>query len=92
MHVVSDRLESVWPVHGSVLVRDSTVYYAAGRSSYVDGGVRMGKLDLFDRPPTRGEGVLQPRSGNRRSPRLVQALSRPEQTAVGPRCPAYCPM
>jgi hypothetical protein len=47
MHVVSDRLESVWPVHGSVLVRGSTVYHAAGRSSYVDGGVRMGKLDLL---------------------------------------------
>jgi outer membrane protein assembly factor BamB len=47
MHMVSDRLESVWPVHGSVLVRGSTVYYAAGRSSYVDGGVRMGKLDLL---------------------------------------------
>ncbi len=47
MHMVSDRLESVWPLHGSVLVRDATVYYAAGRSSYVDGGVRMGKLDLL---------------------------------------------
>ncbi len=46
MHVASERLESVWPVHGSVLVRDSTVYYAAGRSSYVDGGVRMGRIDL----------------------------------------------
>lgn len=47
MHMVSGRLESVWPVHGSVLVRDSTLYYAAGRSSYVDGGVRMGTLDLL---------------------------------------------
>jgi len=47
MHMVSGRLESVWPVHGSVLVRGSAVCYAAGRSSYVDGGVRMGKLDLL---------------------------------------------
>jgi len=47
MHVVSDRLESVWPVHGSLLVDGQAVYYAAGRSSYVDGGVRMGKLDLL---------------------------------------------
>ena len=40
------RVESVWPVHGSVLVQDDAVTYAAGRSSYVDGGIRMGMIDL----------------------------------------------
>ena len=35
------RLESTWPVHGSVLVVDDTVYFAAGKSSYLDGGIRF---------------------------------------------------
>ena len=47
MLVNAGRLESVWPVHGSVLVQDGVVLAAAGRSSYVDGGVRMVGLDLL---------------------------------------------
>ncbi|MHC4699956.1 MAG: outer membrane protein assembly factor BamB family protein, partial [Planctomycetota bacterium] len=43
--VVRDRLESVWPVHGSVLVVDGTVYFAAGHTSYLDGGIRLYGLD-----------------------------------------------
>ncbi|NQT53305.1 PQQ-binding-like beta-propeller repeat protein [bacterium] len=38
-------LESVWPVHGSVLVRDGEVWCAAGRSSYLDGGIVVYRLD-----------------------------------------------
>jgi outer membrane protein assembly factor BamB len=37
--------ESVWPVHGSVLVLDNTVYAVAGRSMYLDGGVWLVRLD-----------------------------------------------
>ncbi|MHC4558522.1 MAG: outer membrane protein assembly factor BamB family protein, partial [Planctomycetota bacterium] len=44
--VAHNQTESVWPVHGSVLVQDGAVYFAAGRSSYLDGGVYMYKLDL----------------------------------------------
>jgi len=40
------QLESAWPVHGSVLILDSTVYCVAGRSSYVDGGIYLSGLDL----------------------------------------------
>ncbi|MHC4741507.1 MAG: class I SAM-dependent methyltransferase, partial [Planctomycetota bacterium] len=29
-------LESVWPVHGSVLVKDDIVYFVAGRSTFLD--------------------------------------------------------
>ena len=34
-----DQLESTWPVHGSVLVKNGVVYCAAGRSTMMDGGI-----------------------------------------------------
>ncbi len=40
------QLESAWPVHGSVLILDDTVYCVAGRSSYLDGGIYLHGLDL----------------------------------------------
>jgi hypothetical protein len=36
-----EQLESVWPVHGSVLVLDGVAYVSAGRSTYLDGGIRL---------------------------------------------------
>ena len=39
------QLESPWPVHGSVLIRDGKCWFAAGRSSYLDGGIRLFALD-----------------------------------------------
>ena len=44
--VADSRLASVWPVSGSVLVLDGVVYFAAGRSSYLDGGIRLFGLDV----------------------------------------------
>ena len=43
--VVDGQLESVWPVHGNVLVHDGTAYFAAGRSCYLDGGIYLYGLD-----------------------------------------------
>jgi len=40
------QLESLWPVRGSVLVEDGTATFAAGRSSFLDGGIRLCRLDL----------------------------------------------
>jgi outer membrane protein assembly factor BamB len=40
-----DQLESAWPVHGSVLVRDGVAYATAGRSTYLDGGLFLYALD-----------------------------------------------
>jgi len=40
-----EQLESVWPVHGSVLVQDNTLYCVAGRSMFLDGGLRFLRLD-----------------------------------------------
>jgi len=44
--VVRGQVESVWPVHGSVLVVGEDVYCAAGRSSYIDGGITLARMDL----------------------------------------------
>ncbi|MFW6161322.1 MAG: PQQ-binding-like beta-propeller repeat protein [Planctomycetota bacterium] len=43
--VAFERLASPWPVHGSVLVRGDVAYVAAGRSSFLDGGIRIYSLD-----------------------------------------------
>jgi hypothetical protein len=40
------QIASVWPVHGSVLIDHDSVYFAAGRSTYLDGGMHLYKLDL----------------------------------------------
>jgi len=36
-----EQLESSWPVNGAVLVQNDIVYFAAGRSSFLDGGIRV---------------------------------------------------
>ena len=48
--VAFDRLESPWPVSGSVLVLDGVAYACAGRSSWIDGGMYLYALD-----PATGE-------------------------------------
>ncbi|MCU0917990.1 MAG: PQQ-binding-like beta-propeller repeat protein [Planctomycetes bacterium] len=40
-----DQIESAWPVHGSVLVDNDTAYCTAGRSTYLDGGIRVWALE-----------------------------------------------
>lgn len=44
------QIESVWPVHGSTLVENDILYCVAGRSVFLDGGLRMIRLD-----PATGE-------------------------------------
>lgn len=66
--VAFEQLESVWPVHGSVLVQNDIVHCVAGRSMFVDGGMRLLRLDvktgrkltetiLDDRDPESGENL-----------------------------------
>ncbi len=43
--VVYDQIESVWPVHGNVLIRDDVLWFCAGRSSYLDGGLSVYRLN-----------------------------------------------
>jgi outer membrane protein assembly factor BamB len=40
-----EQIESVWPVHGSVLIRAGELWCVAGRSMFVDGGLRLVRLD-----------------------------------------------
>jgi outer membrane protein assembly factor BamB len=39
------RLESAWPVHGSVLIQNDHAYVVAGRSTFLDGGMIAWRLD-----------------------------------------------
>jgi outer membrane protein assembly factor BamB len=50
------RLESAWPVSGSVLAHGGALYFAAGRSSYLDGGILLYKLD-----PATGKEIAKTR-------------------------------
>ncbi len=43
--VAMDQVESVWPVHGNVLVHRGRAYFAAGRSSWLDGGITLYGLE-----------------------------------------------
>lgn len=63
--VAYEQLESQWPIHGSVLIRDAVVHCVAGRSMFLDGGIRYLRLDaatgkllseevMDDRHPTTG--------------------------------------
>jgi outer membrane protein assembly factor BamB len=46
-HLISyqERLESSWPVRGSVLVEKDTLCFTAGRNSYMDGGLYYYQMD-----------------------------------------------
>jgi len=41
-----EQIESVWPVHGSVLIQNGTAAFVAGRSTFLDGGLLFYKLDV----------------------------------------------
>jgi len=66
--IAFDGLESVWPVHGSVLIHDGALYCTAGRSIFLDGGLRLLRLDpvtgsklsetvMDERDPDTGENM-----------------------------------
>ncbi|MGB2823776.1 MAG: PQQ-binding-like beta-propeller repeat protein, partial [Phycisphaerae bacterium] len=40
-----EQMESPWPVCGSILIRDDVAYFAAGRNSFLDGGIYLFGLD-----------------------------------------------
>jgi len=42
---VDGQVESVWPVHGAVLVQNDELHFTAGRSTYLAGGIYFYRLD-----------------------------------------------
>ena len=62
------QLESPWPVHGSVLVRDGVAFVTAGRSSFLDSGIYVCALD-----PMTGE-LLQERTIYSADPKTGKAV------------------
>ena len=52
--VALDQVESLWPVHGNVLVHAGVAYFAAGRSSWIDDGIVLYGLD-----PATGKVIHQ---------------------------------
>ena len=44
--VAYGQLESLWSISGGVLVEDGAAVFAAGRSSFLDGGRRLCRVDL----------------------------------------------
>ncbi|MBN1443788.1 MAG: PQQ-binding-like beta-propeller repeat protein, partial [Planctomycetes bacterium] len=84
-----DQLESAWPVHGSVLVVDgregqprAIAYAAAGRSSYIDGGVHLCGVDA-----STGETIIRRRISHR-DPETDQ---EPQGTIRGVNMPGAMP-
>ncbi|MGB2823134.1 MAG: PQQ-binding-like beta-propeller repeat protein, partial [Phycisphaerae bacterium] len=43
--VSCQQVESIWPVHGSVLIVNGALYALAGRNMFFDGGMRLVRLD-----------------------------------------------
>jgi outer membrane protein assembly factor BamB len=39
-----EQVESVWPIHGSILIRNNEAWFVAGRSAFLDGGLQMYRL------------------------------------------------
>jgi len=81
-----EQLESAWPVHGNVLVQDDIAYCVAGRSMFLDGGLRLLRLDpktgrkiseniLDDRDPKTGENLQVHVKGLNMPPALADILS-----------------
>jgi outer membrane protein assembly factor BamB len=60
------RLESTWPVHGSVLVLNDVAYFHAGRNTHLDGGLFVygvdpitGAVKHFKQLETRREDIAE---------------------------------
>ena len=76
--VAFEQVESVWPVHGTVLVQNEKVYCVAGRSMFLDGGMRLLELN-----PVTGEKLseivlneIDPKTGKNLH-EYVQGLNMP---------------
>jgi outer membrane protein assembly factor BamB len=68
------QLESVWPVHGSVLVQNGIVYATAGRSSYLDGGIKIYGLNPKTGAVVHETSVTSEQVGAMKPPKDAETL------------------
>ena len=61
----SGRLESAWPVNGSIMIFEDTAYFAAGRNSFLDGGIGVFALDPATGTMKHGRMVRGPFEADR---------------------------
>ena len=47
LHGAYEQLESVWPVHGSILIINDLIHAVAGRCRFTDGGLHIMRIDPF---------------------------------------------
>ena len=84
--VAWEDVQSVWPVHGSVLIKDGIVHCVAGRSAFLDGGIRYLRLDaktgkklsenvMDSQDPTTGQSLQAKVKGLNMPPALPDILS-----------------
>jgi outer membrane protein assembly factor BamB len=98
--VAFEQVESLWPVHGSVLIHDGVAYVAAGRSSYLDGGIVLyglepetGKVRCTARVASEHTGALDPPSDEERSrmhARISQNTTDYKTFLAADRSDAFC--
>jgi outer membrane protein assembly factor BamB len=83
-----EQLESVWPVHGSVLVDDklsggvAAAYFAAGRSSRIDGGIHLYALELKTGKVLHKRNVSMSRGNDKIRQRALPDILSIENDAV----------
>ncbi|MHC4400117.1 MAG: outer membrane protein assembly factor BamB family protein [Planctomycetota bacterium] len=75
---VQGPLESAWPAHGSILVHDGVAYLAAGRSSFLDGGIH-----LYAIQPEKGE-IIEQRTEFTLDPETDKMAADPSYTSTMP--------
>jgi len=65
-HVAYGKLESVWPLHGSILIKDDVIHAVAGRSRFTDSGMRLLQLDPFTGAKLSERVLDERREGDRK--------------------------
>ncbi len=60
------QMESLWPVHGNIMVENGIAVFAAGRSAFLDGGLLVYRLDVGTGEPLSVTRINEnnPETGN----------------------------
>ncbi|MBM4039661.1 MAG: methyltransferase domain-containing protein [Planctomycetes bacterium] len=75
--VARGQLESVSPAHGSVLIRDGVAWAAAGRSSYLDGGIDLHRIEPASGKLLSTTAIYSPDPATGRQPKQFGPCTMP---------------